>query len=85
MKRFWFDDCKTAELKDERKQSLALSERLWKVLDTKLKLELTAVQKKRRSLKSLLTQNYSEYQADRNATERTLLEIIDLLPLEESP
>lgn len=33
----------------------------------------------RRSFKSLLTQNYSEYQADRNATERAFYKVLDLI------
>lgn len=44
-----------------------------------LQEDLEATQRDRRSLKSLLTQNYSEYQADRNATERALSKVLDLI------
>jgi hypothetical protein len=83
MKSFWTKDCETTAQKIERKEHIARANRLFHVLETHLEEELFRVQKKRRNLKSVLTQNYSEYQADRNATERTLLEIIDLLPTEE--
>jgi len=48
-----------------------------------LEEELDTVIHTRRSLKSYLTQNWAAYQADRNATERTYQEIIDLLPIED--
>ena len=44
-----------------------------------LQEDLEACKRERRSLKSLLTQNYSEFQADRNATERTLIKVLDLI------
>jgi hypothetical protein len=44
-----------------------------------LREDLNACQRDRRSLKSTLTQSYSVYQADRNATERTLLKVLDLI------
>ncbi len=44
-----------------------------------LEEDLEACKRERRSLKSLLTQNYSEFQADRNATERTLIKVLDLI------
>ena len=42
-----------------------------------LRDDLLACQRDRRSLKSTLTQSYSVYQADRNATERTLIKVLD--------
>ena len=50
-------------------------ERLREILNEDLK----ACESDRRSLKSLVTQNYSEYQADRNATERTFLKVLDII------
>lgn len=44
-----------------------------------LKVDYEECATSRRSTKSLLTQNYSEYQADRNATERTLLKVLDII------
>lgn len=44
-----------------------------------LREDLEATIRDRRSLKSLITQNYSEYQADRNATERALIKVLDLI------
>lgn len=81
MKRFWFDHCKTPALKKEFNERLAYTQDMFLILKARMQQDLKVVQTSRRSLKSYLTQNYSEYQADRNATERTLLEIIDLLPL----
>ena len=44
-----------------------------------LQEDLEATKRDRRSLKSLITHNYSEYQADRNATERTFERVLDLI------
>ena len=44
-----------------------------------LQEDLEATIRDRRSLKSLITQNYSEYQSDRNATERTYNKVLDLI------
>ena len=41
--------------------------------------EVQSCRSDRRSLKSLLQQNYSEHQADRNATERTLLKVLNII------
>ena len=57
-------------------ENVALFKRLKEILEGKLKDSEVS----RRSLKSYVTNSYGEYQADRNATERTILEIIDLLP-----
>jgi hypothetical protein len=81
MKRFWFDHCKTPQAKDEFKERLAYTQDMFLLLKGKLEKDLKTAQTSRRSLKSYMTQNYSEYQADCNATERTILELIDLLPL----
>lgn len=42
-----------------------------------LREDLIACQRDRRSLKSTLTQSYIVYQADRNATERTLIKVLE--------
>ena len=44
-----------------------------------LKEDLEATIRDRRSLKSLIMQNYSEYQADRNATERAFNKVLELI------
>lgn len=44
-----------------------------------LQEDLEVTIRDRRSLKSLVTQNYSEYQADRNATERTFNKVLELI------
>lgn len=57
-------------------ESTAIFDRLRTLLYEKL----DECRKSKRSLKSYAMQAYSEYQADRNATERTILELIELLP-----
>ncbi len=84
MKRFWFDHCTDPQQKKEFKERLGYSQDIFNILKVKMEKELKVVQTSRHSLKSYLTMNYTAFQADRNATERTLLEIIDLLPLMEN-
>jgi len=84
MKKIWTNHCKDAEEKREFKEILAHSDRVLSVLKDILKDKYDGAARDRRSIKSLLTQNYSEWQADRNATERTILEILDLLQLEKN-
>jgi hypothetical protein len=62
------------ELQDILKYSPVI-EKLRKILEE----DLDACKRSRRSLKSVLTQNYSEYQADRNATERAYAKVLELL------
>jgi hypothetical protein len=81
MKRFWYDHCKTPAAKKEFNERLAYTQDMFLILKDRLKKDLNTAQTSRRSIKSYATQSYSAYQADCNATERTLLEIIDLLPL----
>jgi hypothetical protein len=81
MKRFWTEHCKTPQAKKEFNERLAYTQDMFLLLKVKLEKDLKTAQTSRRSLKSYVTQNWSEYQADRNATERTILELIDLLPL----
>jgi len=64
--------------KKEFKDMLQYNELFEAVRDV-LRQDLDSTQTDRRSLKSTLTQSYSVYQADRNATERTLLKVLDLI------
>jgi len=57
-------------------ENVTLFKRLKEILEDKLH----ETERSRRSLKSHVTQSYVAYQADRNATERTIQEIIDLIP-----
>lgn len=68
----------TPEEKKEFQEFLKYNHLLRRVKEL-LEEDFVACQRDRRSFKSLLTQNYSEYQADRNATERTYLKVLDLL------
>ena len=68
----------TEAQKKEFKDMLQYNELFEAVRDT-LRQDLESTQNDRRSLKSTLTQSYSVYQADRNATERTLLKVLDLI------
>lgn len=68
----------TKEEKQEFQEFLKYNHVIRKVKEL-LEEDFKSCQRDRRSFKSLLTQNYSEYQADRNATERTYLKVLDLL------
>ena len=81
MKRFWTDHCKTPAAKKEFNERLAYTQDMFLILKARLEKDLATVEHSRRSIKSVDMTNYSEFQADCNATEGTLLEIIDLLPL----
>lgn len=76
----WVKHLRTDEERKEFIKRLENGEDIFFVLRNILEEELNKSSKERRSLKSYMFQNWSEYQADRNATERTILEIIDLLP-----
>lgn len=76
--------CKNEEEKKRFKERLLHSQDIFDVLRSILTDKYEAVGREKRSLKSFLTQNYGEFQADRNATERTLLEIMELLPTLEN-
>lgn len=80
MKKSWTNHCKTAEEKERFKIRLQNSIDIFDVLRNMLMDKYEYTCKERRSLKSYLTQDWKAYQADRNATERTLLEIMELLP-----
>lgn len=84
MKKSWTRHCSSHEEAEEFRQLLAHSQRVLVVLKDILEEKYDKTCKDRRSLTSYVTQNWSEYQADKNATERTLLEIIDLLPIGEN-
>jgi len=81
MDRRWFRYLSDQDSKEEFKQELQYT-RVLKFLTLILKDEYELCLKQRRSFKSILTQNYSEYQSDRNATERTLLEVLKLIQME---
>jgi hypothetical protein len=83
MNRKWLNHIPNREDKDKFKQRLIAERDIFQLLKSILEEQKWETSKSRRSLNSVLTQNYSEFQADRNATERTLQEIIDLLPLED--
>jgi len=83
MNKKWIAHCRTEEDREIFRQRLAYSQDVLNVLKNILKDKSVQSAKDRRSLKSYLVHNYSEYQADRNATERTIQEIIDLLPILE--
>ncbi len=77
-----------SHIDDERqrelfKQHLLENTELFKRLKELLEGKLKDAEASRRSLKSYVINSYSEYQADRNATERTLLEVIDLIPKQD--
>jgi hypothetical protein len=66
----------TEQQKKEFKDILQHNELIEAIRDM-LREDLLACQRDRRSLKSTLTQSYSVYQADRNATERTLIKVLE--------
>lgn len=68
----------TEDRKKEFKDMLQYNE-LFEVIRDILKEDVEATRRDRRSFKSILTQNYSVYQADRNATERALIKVLDLI------
>lgn len=68
----------TPEQKKEFEDMLKYNEIFDRIREM-LKEDLEATVRDRRSLKSIIVQNYSEYQADRNATERTLIKVLDLI------
>jgi len=68
----------TEAQKKEFKDILQYNE-LFEVIRDVLRQDLESTQTDRRSLKSTLTQSYSVYQADRNATERALLKVLNLI------
>lgn len=79
----WLKHLPQGKEREEYKQRLWANRDIFKQMKSMLEEDLSNTIKSRRSLKSYFTQSWSEYQADRNATERTLQEIIDLLPIEE--
>lgn len=79
----WISDLPTKEEKEEFKQYLREQSRYTDKLVNILERKLRDVQEARRSLKSYTFQSWPEYQADRNATERTILEILKLLDFGE--
>jgi len=66
----------TEQQKKEFKDTLQYNELIEAIRDM-LRDDLLSCQRDRRSLKSTLTQSYSVYQADRNATERTLIKVLE--------
>jgi len=64
--------------KQEFKDMLQYNELIAAIREV-LNQDLESTKNDRRSLKSILTQNYSVYQADCNATERTLLKVLNLI------
>lgn len=68
----------TPEQKKEFEDMLKYNEIFDRIREM-LKEDLEATVRDRRSLKSIIVQNYSEYQSDRNATERTLIKVLDLI------
>jgi len=83
MNRKWLNHLSDREDKDKFKQRLLAERDIFLILKGILEGMKEDTINKRRSVKSLLVRNYGIYQADSNATERTLQEIIDLLPLED--
>lgn len=77
----WIKHLKTKQEQNEFIKELKANEEIFTILENILKEEITKCNKDKRSLKSYLIQPWSEYQADRNATERTLREILDLIPI----
>jgi len=73
------DEVQSNLFKQHLIDNVALFSRLKEILEEKLNDSI----KSRRSIKSYAVQAYGEYQADRNATERTILEIIDLIPTQD--
>jgi len=84
MNRKWLNHLSDREDKDKFKQRLLAERDIFLILKGILEEQLNDTIKGRRSFKNLIRfRNYTECQADYNATERTLQEIIDLLPLED--
>lgn len=83
MNRKWLNHISDRDDKDKFKKRLLAERDIFLTLKSILEELKDDSIKSRRSVKSLLVRNYSVFQADRNAVERTLQEIIDLLPLEE--
>jgi len=80
MKKIWTTHCKDAKEKEEWLERLAYSQDVFKVLKGILEKKYEKACSDRRGVVSYMTQNWTAYQADKNATERTLLELIELLP-----
>ena len=68
----------TEDRKKEFKNMLQHNELIEAIRDMLIE-DIEVARRDRRSFKSILTQNYSVYQADRNATERTLIKVLDLI------
>ena len=83
MNKKWLSHTKSPEEKQALILRLEHNYDLFMLMEDILREKYEQVVSSRRSIKSYLTQNWSAFQADRNATERTLLEIIELLPLKE--
>jgi len=81
MDRRWFRYLSDQDNKEDLKQELKYT-RVLKILREILKEEYENTVKDRRSLKSVLEHNYIAHQADRNATERTYLKVLDLIDME---
>jgi len=64
-------------------KSLIANVELFKRFKEILEDKLHETERSRRSIKSYATQSYVAYQSDRNATERTIQEIIELLPKQD--
>jgi len=80
MKKLWTAHCRTQQEKEDWMERLAYSQDIFKVLKTILEKKYEKTCSDRRGVVSYMTQSYTAYQADKNATERTLLELIELLP-----
>jgi len=76
----WFKHLREGETKEKRESVVKASTETLDILKGILEEELKATRKDKLSKAHYLLPAYSEFQADRNATERTLQQVIDLLP-----
>jgi len=79
----WLKHIEDKKEREDFKLRLKANRDIFVVLKNILQSDLDNTINARRSIKSYATQSWSEYQADCNAAERTLQDLINLLPLEK--
>jgi len=76
----WLEGASTQGDKDDLNRQIKESIPIFNILRRVLQRKLKACNKERLGVQNYSVANWSELQADRNATERTLLEILAILP-----
>ena len=76
----WLKNLRETESKEKRTALVNGSREILDILKGILEAELDSSRKKKTNKAHYLMPAWSEFQADSNATERTLQQVIDLLP-----